>query len=156
MADSLRDLPDHNRLLLHLPRVQVGTEWAGWVDGEEPTLFCGGVRFSLLYEFHTEDKWDPGYIVDRLAVLWQMWGWVCTEGGGLRDRRHLTGTCADGTTFVLAAAAQARSSWLFVTSPQFDAGIAGAAADVMPFAVTPFGALTLAQVWLAYPKLIVW
>ncbi|MCX8557225.1 DNA gyrase subunit B [Mycolicibacterium mucogenicum] len=158
MADSLRDLRSHNRLMLHLPPLLGASDWSGWMDSANPTLDEHGQtqRFSVRYSFHTEDQWDRRYVLDRFTVLWQMWGWTCTEGNGLiMDTVELLGECPDGTTFEFVAAEDARSSFLLVTSPRFTVN-SSTRREVMPFAVTPFGPVSLAHMWLAYPQLVVW
>jgi len=155
MADSLRDLrPDH-RIVLYLPRTRVGTEWSGWLDSVRPTVGAQGLRFSVPYAFHSTGLWEPDHVLNRLSVLWQMWGWKCAARDGMTDTQELIGTAPDGTIFDLKVAPHAASSVLNILTPTFNPD-GDSTGEAMPFAVTPFGPLTLAQMWAVYPHLILW
>lgn len=152
MAETLRDLPNQYKAFLHLPRCLVGTEWARWEQHADPVPYGHGFRFHTLYQFSPSGEWDPDTICDRLSELWKIWGWECTnylETSG--DRSSIEGQSADGWQFELTVARNIRSSGLLVTTPEFS--VPESSTVTMPFAVTPFGTLSLADVWLVYPDL---
>ena len=78
LADSLRDLPGQQRTFLHLPRLQVGTEWSRWLQNYDPMPRPGGWQFRFWYCFHPFAEWNAEQMCNRLSELWRMWGWDCT------------------------------------------------------------------------------
>jgi hypothetical protein len=156
MADSLRDLPDQQRVFLHLPRAHVGTEWSQWTKEAEPTSHGNTQRFRVLYVFFPGGEWDAAKACERLHQLWRIWGWTCTSGTpAVGDGHTLDGRSHDGYEFTLHATSQRRGSSLEVVSPQFNTD-ADSSTVSMPFAVTPFGELSLPHIWAAYPELVKW
>jgi hypothetical protein len=157
MAEMLRDLPHQHKAFLHLPRYLVGTEWARWEQHADPVPHGHGFRFHTLYQFFASGggEWHPDIICDRLSALWTIWGWKCIKDQGRSEASpSVEGRSPDGWEFQIIVARNIRSSSLEVTTPEFSAP--ESCAVTMPFAVTPFGALSLANVWLAYPDLVTW
>lgn len=155
LADSLRDLPGQQRTFLYLPRVLVGTEWSRWLQNFEPVQHAGGWQFNFWYYFYPSGEWNAEQMRNRLSELWRIWGWNCA----VDDQRpmsgyELTGSSPDSCELTFLAHPQRETSSIKVVSPTFRAG--GAEPVSMPFAVTPFGPLTLATVWALYPELIDW
>lgn len=155
LADSLRDLPEQQRTFLHLPRLEVGTEWSRWLDSFDPMPVPEGWQFRFLYHFHPFGDWNARQMCDRLSELWQIWGWNCTADGESPFRGYsLTGSSPDSYELTFKARPQRQQSCIEIISPIFRAS--GAEPVAMPFAVTPFGPMTLATVWALCPELIVW
>lgn len=156
MADTLRDLPDQQRVFLHLPRARVGTEWSQWMDHAQPTTHGNNLGFTVGYVFYPGGEWDASTVCERLQQLWRMWGWTATLGlPPVGDGYTLVGRSYDGYEFTLYAAPQRRGSSLEIVSPHFDPGT-GNTRVTMPFAVTPFGELSLPQIWATHPELVKW
>jgi hypothetical protein len=155
LADSLRDLPEQQRTFLYLPRVLVGTEWSRWVQDLEPMQQAEGLQFRFWYTFHPHGAWNAKDMCTRLSELWRIWGWNCS----IDDERpasgyHLTGSSPEGYELTFRARAERQQSCIEIVSPLFTAS--GSEPVSMPFAVTPFGPMTLATVWALHPELIVW
>lgn len=155
LADSLRDLPGQQRTFLRLPRLDVGTEWSRWLENFDPMPQSGGWQFRFWYHFHPFGEWNARQMCDRLSELWRIWGWDCTvdDESPLTGYR-LTGSSPDSYELTFRARPQRQKSCIEIVSPIFRAS--GTDPASMPFAVTPFGPLTLATAWALYPELIVW
>ncbi len=156
MAETLRNLPSQSRVFLHLPRNQVGTDWSRWSKGSDPVPHGQGLRYDAIYQFFPGGEWDPIAVSRRFGELWRIWGWECASPLEESDERSsLTASSMNGWEFDLKSRRERRGSTLRVTSPEFP--VARETPDVaMPFAVTPFGGLSLAHVWLTYPELMSW
>lgn len=155
LADSLRDLPEQQRSFLYIPRVLVGTEWSRWLQNLEPMQQPEGLQFRFLYTFHPHGAWNAKDMCNRLSELWRIWGWKCS----IDDERpasgyHLTGSSPDAYQLTFRAHPKRQQSCIEIVSPVFRAS--GTEPVSMPFAVTPFGPITLATVWALHPELIVW
>lgn len=154
LADSLRDLPHQQRTFLLLPRYQVPTEWSHWIPEQEPSRQLRYPNFNMGYEFAPPGQWDAEIVRDRLHELWLIWGWKCEARPSPMDGYELTGETPDGSVLTLVTKAERRKSYVRLVSPPFIEPEPTVVA--MPFAVTPFGPLSLPVVWAAFPDLITW
>ena len=92
---------------------------------------------------------------NRLSELWRMWGWDCTvDNESPLSGYRLTASSPDSYELTFRARPQRQKSCIEIVSPIFRAS--GTEPVSMPFAVTPFGPLTLATVWALYAELINW
>lgn len=155
LADLLRDLPGERRTFLHLPRVKVGLEWSQWIPEMEPLADSGRLQFRFFYVFYPAGDWDAERVCDRLSELWRMWGWRSSIDQGVPSGYQVTGKSPDAYELTLQARPKRGASVLHIVSPVFDEQPAAELVK-MPFAVTPFGPLSLATAWATYPELITW
>jgi hypothetical protein len=155
LADSLRDLPEQQRTFLYLPRLQVGTEWSRWLQNLEPVQRPEGLQFRFWYTFYPNGAWNAEEMCKRLSELWRIWGWDCTvDDESPLSGYSLTGSSPDSYELTFRARPQRQQSCIEIISPIFE--VNGTEPVAMPFAVTPFGPITLATVWAVHPELIVW
>lgn len=158
LADTLRDLPGEDRTLLYLPRLQVATDWSQWAHEMEPVGHGGRWRFGFTYMLSPSPReWDPAKVQTRIHELWQMWGWLCddVDATGVAGHR-VAGMSPEGFDLIVTAKERREHALVQIESPTFDKFDGDEWPVVMPFAVTPFGPLSLPAVWAFRPDLIQW
>lgn len=153
LADTLRDLPDEQRTFLRLPRTLVATEWSQWTPEMDPVLNSHSPEFNFAYVFSPFGEWDHKRISDRILQLWTIWGWEC-HTDSWHTGHNITGKSPDGYTLTAQLNPERGSSSILSVSPQFKH--APDEQTTMPFAVTPFGPLSMPAIWALHPDLIQW
>jgi hypothetical protein len=155
LADSLRDLPEQQRTFLYLPRVLVGTEWSRWMQNVEPMQHPEGLQFRFWYTFYPNGAWNAMKMCKRLSELWQIWGWDCiVDDESPLSGYSLAGSSPDSYDLTFRARPQRQQSCIEIVSRIFR--VSNMEPVSMPFAVTPFGPMTLATAWAVHPELVVW
>ncbi|GLE56385.1 hypothetical protein NJBCHELONAE_16940 [Mycobacteroides chelonae] len=154
VAETLRQLPPQDRTFVHLPRVLVPTEWAGWMHEVEVNPTNGRGKFGFIYQFSPSGHWNPQDVHNRFHALWRgEWGWDCgTEKSSPLEGAGLRAVSSDGYEVILEPRPRRNVSSLHLVSPVFDLPSAGPPVT-MPFAVTPFGPLSLGTVWATHPEI---
>jgi hypothetical protein len=157
LADSLRDLPGEGRTFVYLGRVLVGTEWSRWMQHVEPvTQSSGHSAFRFAYKFHPAGEWDAEILRNRLSELWRIWGWNCAiEDQPTAPEYSVVGRSPEGHELTFRGRPERRASNFELFSSSFVQPGNGQSVT-MPFAVSPFGPLSLPTVWAVCPELITW